>query len=578
MIKKKLGDLLLERGYVTPAHLEEALKEQLISGKRVGLVLVDKGYITDEQLVEVVSDRLNIPKVSLKQMVIDPSVVQEVPVELARRYTLIPIFRVGKNLTIAMADPLNIIALDDIKYHSGMTVRRAIATPSEIVEAINDYYSVADSLKEIIGLRGDEPQTTSPASGVEIESESESPVIKLVNLIISKAVRERASDIHIEPEENRIRIRNRVNGIMREEAAPPKSLQNELLSRIKIAANLDVSEKRLPQDGRFMMTVDDATVDLRVSTLPTIWGEKIVIRLLDRRNLLLSFSDLGFSPKNEEAWQNVIRKPEGLVLITGPTSSGKTSTLYATLSEINSIEKNIITIEDPVEYSLPLIIQVQINEKAGLTFPSTLRAILRQNPDTIMIGEIRDKETAQMAIRSALTGHLVLSTIHTNDAPSAITRLTDMGIEPYLVASSLKGILAQRLVRMNCPHCSEPYTPAKNLLKRAGLIELVDEIKFKHGVGCSECKRTGFQGLTGIYEFVEITPHLAEMITNGCSDSEIKNEARRDSYVPLFEMGLEKLAAGVVNLEELLKETSNIEATGHRPDQMTRTTIHASTV
>ncbi|MCD6346977.1 MAG: type II/IV secretion system protein, partial [Bacteroidales bacterium] len=367
------------------------------------------------------------------------------------------------------------------------------------------------------------------------------------------------SDIHIEPEESKLRIRYRIDGVMREEAAPPKSMQNELISRIKVSANLDVSEKRLPQDGRFMVQVDGSFVDLRISTLPTIHGEKIVIRLLDRRNLLLKFKQLGFNEKIETSWNNIINEPEGLVLISGPTSSGKTSTLYATLQDINSVEKNIITVEDPVEYSLPLIIQVQINEKAGLTFPSTLRSILRQNPDTIMIGEIRDGETARMAVRSALTGHVVFSTIHTNDAPSTIMRLIDMGIESYLVASALKGVLAQRLVRTNCPDCSESYRPSDIVLQRAGLIDRADSFNFQHGVGCPKCKNSGFRGLTGIYEFLEVSSSMAELIMRGASLHQLMDNARQNGYKPLFEAGLEKIKLGTVCLEELLKETSNIE-------------------
>jgi len=559
MVKKKIGELLLEKGLISPQQLEEGLKEQALSGRRLGEILVDRGRITEEQLIDTVSERLSIPRISLPSMVIDPQVIRRVSVELARRYTLIPIFEIGNALTLAMADPLNIIAIEEIKYRTGRNINRAVASSTEINDAIDQYYSVADSLTQIISGSPDEEASPALEKSSVVETVSESAVVKLVNLMITKAVKDRASDIHVEPEETRLRIRYRVNGAMREEAAPPKSMQNELISRIKIAANLDVSEKRLPQDGRFMMNVDGANIDLRVSTLPTINGEKIVIRILDRRNLLLTLKQLGFSEKMEQAWNNTIRKPEGLILISGPTSSGKTSTLYTTLQTINSIEKNIITVEDPVEYSLPLIIQIQINEKAGLTFPSTLRAMLRQNPDIIMIGEIRDRETAQMAVRSALTGHLVFSTIHTNDAPSAIARLTDMGLENYLVASALKGVLAQRLVRVNCPECRESYRPADSILERAGLLELADVYDFQRGTGCPQCKKIGYKGQTGIFEFVEITPYLSELIMRNASINQIKEEARKNGYIPLFEIGLERLRMGVVSLEELLKETYNID-------------------
>lgn len=559
MAKKKIGDLLVEKGLITAQQLEEGLRDQSVLGKRLGEILVAKGYITEEQLIDAVSERLSIPKISLTSMVIDPQIVQRVSVDVARRYTLIPVFEIGNTLTVAMADPLNIIAIDEIKYLTNLNIKRVIAAASEIRDAIDQYYSVGDSLSHIIGIRREESSAVVDSITSLTDPQSETPIIKLVNLIIAKAVKEKASDIHIEPEEARMRIRYRVDGVMREEAAPPKSMQNELISRIKIAANLDVSEKRLPQDGRFFMNVEGQMVDLRVSTLPTIHGEKIVIRILDRRNLLLTFDQLGFSHRLEQRWRNVIHKPEGLVLISGPTSSGKTSTLYAALQEINSVEKNIITVEDPVEYSLPLIIQIQINEKAGLTFPSSLRSILRQNPDVIMIGEIRDTETAQMAIRSSLTGHLVFSTIHTNDAPSAITRLVDMGIENYLVASAIKGVLAQRLVRVNCQECLESYRPPDPILQRAGLVDLADCFEFKRGVGCPACKMTGFKGQTGIFEFVELTPSLAELIIQNASLNTIREEAHKFGYIPLFEMGLEKLTAGTVCLEELLKETSNVD-------------------
>ena len=570
--RRRIGDVLVDGGIITQAQLDEALAEQRHTGHRLGDILLANRYVTDDQLADAVAERLDVPRIAISAMVIDPAVIQHVPVELARRYTLIPVFAIGNSLTLAMADPLNIIAIDEIKYLTRRDINRAVASAAEIRAAIDEYYSVADSLSEIMVARGEQADMTAAKPSPQRQAETEAPVVKLVNLIISKAVRDRAADIHIEPEENRMRVRYRVDGVMREEAAPPKSMQSELISRIKVACDMDVSEKRLPQDGRFAAEVDGLTVDLRVSTLPTIHGEKIVIRVLDRRSLRLTFDQLGFDEPVKRAWEEVIRKPEGLILITGPTSSGKTSTLYTTLQTINSIEKNIITVEDPVEYSLPLIIQIQINEKAGLTFPSTLRSMLRQNPDVIMIGEIRDKETAQMAIRSALTGHLVFSTMHTNDAPSAVTRLVDMEIEPYLVASSLSGILAQRLVRTNCPDCLEPYQPATKELTRAGLTERdALQIKFRRGVGCSQCKGTGLHGLTGIFEYVQVTPQVAELITNKASLNKIREEARRNGYRSLLEMGMEKVTQGTVCLEEVLKQTSHVDeltSKGHREAEL----------
>jgi type IV pilus assembly protein PilB len=559
MARKKLGDVLIEKGYVTPEQLQQALDKQPATGQRLGDQLVDAGVITEEQLIDAISDRLAIPRLSLDAMVIDPAVIQRVPVDLARRYTLVPVFSIGSTITLAMADPLNIIAIEEIKYRTGCEIKRAVASISEIKKAIDDYYSVADSIDGLIAADSETAQLKPTELPSTAEADTDTPVIKLVNLIISKAVKDRASDIHIEPDETSLRVRYRLSGSMREEASPPKAMQKELISRIKIAANMDVSEKRLPQDGRFMMNVDGTAVDLRVSTLPTIHGEKVVIRILDQRNMMRSFTELGFREKLKVCWQNIIHKPEGLVLLSGPTSSGKTSTLYATLVEVNSIEKNIITVEDPVEYSISLVNQVQINEKAGLTFPSTLRSILRQNPDIIMIGEIRDAETAKMAIRSSLTGHLVFSTIHTNDAPSAISRLIDMGIESYLVMSALKGVLAQRLVRVNCPDCLESYHPSETILARAGMADLVDVVDFKRGAGCTHCKMTGFAGQTGIFEFLEVTPEMSELIYEGASLSHIRESARKSGYVPLFEAGLEKVSGGIISLEELLKETTNIE-------------------
>lgn len=559
MARKKIGDLLVENGFITPEQLREALKAQASTGNRLGSILIENGLITEDQLVYTISERLGIQRISLASLVIDPEVIKLIPVEVARRYVLVPIFSIGDTITLAMSDPLNIIAIEQVKYSTSMEIKRVVASSREIKDAIDQYYSVADSLNEIVASRVDEGDLGENELLRTDALEADSPIVRLVNVIITKAVKDRASDVHIEPDESKVRVRYRVNGVMREEAAPPKSMQNEVISRIKIAAEMDVSERRIPQDGRFMTMVDGAVIDLRVSTLPTIHGEKIVIRILDRRNLLLSFANLGFDPEIEESWKSLIRRPEGLVLICGPTSSGKTSTLYATLSEINSIEKNIVTIEDPVEYSLPLINQIQINEKAGLGFPSALRSILRQNPDIIMVGEIRDAETARMAIRASLTGHLVFSTVHTNDAPSAITRLIDMGIERYMVAASIKGVLAQRLVRMNCPECVQSYQPSRTVLKRAGLTKVAGEIDFKAGTGCRLCNQTGFQRQTGIYEYFESTPELVELILQGESLNKVRKEARKSGFVPLFEAGLKKVIEGQVNLEELLAETSNAE-------------------
>ena len=417
---KRIGDLLVEKGLINQDQLNDALREQTATGNKLGQVLINQGLITEDALIDVISSRLGIPKITLESLVIDPSIVDLVPLSVAKKHQLIPIFRIGAALTVAMVDPLDVIALDELKYITNLKINRVVATSQTIKTAIEQYYSVKDSMAEVLKDMGDEDLGPVDLKQAELEAEaaaaSEAPMIKLVNLLIIQAVKEKASDIHIEPDEKKLRIRYRVNGVLKEETSPPTNLHSGIISRLKVMAQMDVSEKRIPQDGRFAIKVGSFEVDVRASTLPTIHGEKAVLRILDRRNLLLGFPNLGFDKQTYKNYESIIRKPEGLILITGPTGSGKTTTLYATLEEIKSIEKNIITIEDPVEYSLPLINQVQINEKAGLTYASTLRSILRQNPDIIMVGEIRDSETAQMAVRSALTGHLVFSTLHTNDA------------------------------------------------------------------------------------------------------------------------------------------------------------------
>ena len=558
MIRKKIGDILIEKGLITTAQLDDALKTQRATGAKLGQILVEKGLITENQLAESVAARLNIPRISLKSVIVDPQVIATVPVELARRYSLIPVFKINNVLTVAMADPLNIIAIDELKYLSHCDVRRVIALQSEIEAAIDEYYSVADSIQEVIGDYPvpEKPAARAPKIATGALGDDDTPVVKLVDLIINRAIKDKASDIHIEPDEDRLRIRYRINGVMREEASPPKNLQSEIISRIKVAAGMDVSEKRLPQDGRLTVPTDHGDVDLRISTLPTVHGEKTVIRILDKHVLNIGLDHLGFDENLLERWRRLIDKKEGLILITGPTSSGKTTTLYSVLQEINSIEKNIITVEDPVEYSLPLINQVQTNEKAGLTFASLLRYILRQNPDTIMIGEIRDSETARMAMRSALTGHLVFSTLHTNDAPGGIARLLDMDLENYLVASALKGILAQRLLRTNCPNCRQEYTPGTMELKLAGLHDQVDQIKFYKAPGCKECRMSGYQGQTGIFELLEIDDTMVDLIIGGASEIEMKNHATDRDYRPLFETGLDLVKNGSVPLEELLRVLS----------------------
>lgn len=559
--QKKTGDLLRDKGYITEDQLRTALAIQKTSGKKLGNILVDTGIITEEHLVEVMSERLKIPKLNLSSLVINPQVIACIPVDVAKRFKLLPVFRMGNTLTLAMADPLNVIALDEVKYITKCVIKRAVVGAKAVTEAIDRYYSVADSVRDILGDEAEETVAVSdtPADQSDEIISGDSTVVKLVNLILARAVGDGASDIHIEPDEGQLRIRYRVNGVMREEASPPKKLQSEIISRVKIASNLDVSEKRLPQDGRMSITVGQNVVDLRVSTLPTIHGEKVAIRILDKRKMRTGLPELGMHTDVLDAWRLHIRKPEGLILISGPTSSGKTSTLYASLQEINSIEKNIITVEDPVEFSLPLINQVQINEKTGLVFANALRSILRQNPDIIMVGEMRDAETAAIGIRAALTGHLVFSTIHTNDAVATITRLVDMGIERYLVASALQAVLAQRLVRTICEGCKEEAEISGAVRERLTELNHYPDAKFYRGRGCRECRGTGYSGLTGLFELVNVTDRIREMILENASETAIRSEASRGGYHLLAGAGMDLVAAGVTTVDEVLKVTAPAE-------------------
>jgi type IV pilus assembly protein PilB len=565
--QKRIGELLRNKGHITEEQLRTALAIQKTSGKKLGNILVDTGIITEDQLVEVISERLKIPKLNLSSLVINPQVISSVPVDVAKRFKLLPVFRLGNTLTLAMSDPLNVIALDEIKYITKCVIKRAVVGEKAVTEAIDRYYSVADSVRDILGDETEEAPPAgeaTPDKGDDVIT-GDSTVVKLVNLILTRAVADGASDVHIEPDERQLRIRYRVNGVMREEASPPKKLQSEIISRIKIASSLDVSEKRLPQDGRMSITVGQNMVDLRVSTLPTIHGEKVVIRILDKRKMKTGLTELGMHTDILDGWRRHIRKPEGLILISGPTSSGKTSTLYASLQEINSIEKNIITVEDPVEFSLPLVNQVQVNEKTGLVFANALRSILRQNPDIIMVGEIRDTDTAAVSIRAALTGHLVFSTIHTNDAVATITRLVDMGIERYLVASALQAILAQRLVRTICENCKEEAEISPAVRDRLGEAHRYPGVTFYHGLGCRECRETGYSGLTGLFEMVTVNDNIREMILQNASEAAIRTEASRGGYHPLAGAGMDLAAAGVTTIDEILKVTTPAELTVSTP-------------
>ncbi|MDZ7262751.1 MAG: ATPase, T2SS/T4P/T4SS family, partial [candidate division KSB1 bacterium] len=453
LLYKKLGEMLLEKNLITREQLNLALEIQQKTKDKLGKIFVEKGWVTEETLLDVLSQNLKIPKIKLDSYVIDPAIITIVPQQFALKYQLMPLFKVGDELTVAMSDPLDIFAIDALHYRTRCKIHVALASEKDILQAIEKYYTVKDSMDRVIRdldkaevaqIKEEKDHTSTRAI---VEDSDEASVIKLVNLFILQAIKDKASDIHVEPDEGMLRIRYRVDGVLREAFTPPKQLHPMIISRIKIMADLDVAERRIPQDGRFHFKAEKKEVDVRVSILPTVEGEKAVLRILDKTSVLFGLEEMGFSEDNLQQWRSLIRKPEGIILITGPTGSGKTTTLYGVLKEINSVEKNIVTVENPVEYKFPLINQVQINPKAGLTFSTGLRAVLRQDPDIIMIGEIRDLESAEIAIRSALTGHLVLSSIHANDAVGVIFRLLDLGVEPFLISSSLVGIVAQRMIR-----------------------------------------------------------------------------------------------------------------------------------
>ncbi|WP_258359262.1 GspE/PulE family protein [Moorella sulfitireducens] len=542
--RRRLGDLLIAAGMITPAQLEEALREQKRSGERLGKVLVRLGFITEASILEVLEFQLGIPKVVLADYHLDPEVVRLVPEGLARRYQAIPIRLDGNRLLVAMADPLNLLALDDLRLATGKEIMPAIAAEREIEEALSQFWQEAASavMGEVAAAAALEVTGPGGAEGA--------PAVRLVNSFIQQAIQMRASDIHIEPQEGEVRVRLRVDGLLRELTHLPLGVLSSLISRIKIMAGMDIAEKRLPQDGRFQFTLGKRSVDLRVSSLPTVYGEKIVLRLLDQSTMLLSLDDLGFLPGLKERFESLIHNSYGMLLITGPTGSGKTTTLYATLNILSSPEKNIITIEDPVEYLLPGINQVRVNPKAGLTFASGLRSILRQDPDIIMVGEIRDRETADIAVRAATTGHLVFSTLHTNDAAGAVTRLLDMGVESYLVNSSLIGVVAQRLVRRLCPHCREIYRPEQGSLEKTWL-PAVEELW--RGRGCQRCNFTGYAGRTAIQEVLVMNEELRGLVTAKAPAMALKEAAIAAGMVPLMQDGLEKVRQGITTVNEVLR-------------------------
>lgn len=544
--RKRLGDLLVETGMITAQQLQVTLSEKA-DGQKLGDALLQQGLITEQQLIEVLEFQLGIPHISLYRYPFDTKLFTLVPKELAKRKLVIPLKREGDKLFVAMADPMDFFTVDDLRLSTGFHVEPAIATKDDILRAINKYYDSNEGFEEFMEL-------TSPVETIkeEVLNESDSPIIRLVNQLLSGASTLKASDIHIDPQETRIVVRYRVDGILRVERVLPKHMQNVLIARIKIMANLDITENRIPQDGRIKVNIDFHPVDLRVSTMPTVFGEKIVMRILDMGSTLNDIKKLGFNKQNIERFLKMISKPNGIVLITGPTGSGKSSTLYAALNKLNSEEVNIITIEDPVEYQLEGINQIQVNQNVGMTFAAGLRSILRQDPDIIMVGEIRDKETVEVSVRASLTGHLVLSTIHTNDALSSVTRMLDMGVEPFLVASSLSGVVAQRLVRKVCRDCAKSNEPTKREIdifaKRGIQIKTVWK-----GSGCSSCNMTGYRGRIAIHEVLEINEELRKAIMNEEPVTVLREIAVKNGTIFLIDDGLLKVQQGLTTTEEVLR-------------------------
>ncbi|MBI5409848.1 MAG: type IV-A pilus assembly ATPase PilB [Nitrospirae bacterium] len=561
----KLGQLLISSNIITEEQLLKALEMQKNEGGRIGTCLIKLGFVTDEKLVQFLSKQYGVPAVALSTENIDPSVVKFIPYDVAHKYQIFPISKNGAALTIAMTDPSNVFAIDDIKFMTGYDVRPVVASEFSIKEAIAKHYEQSDALQNVVDsitdLTGENVDLIQDAEDdidlSELKSAvEEAPVVKLVNLILGEAISRGASDIHIEPYEKIFRVRYRIDGVLYDVMQPPTKLKAALSSRIKIMAELDIAERRLPQDGRIKLKVKDRAVDLRVSTLPTLFGEKIVMRILDKSSLVLDLTKLGFEETALKDFDEAIRLPFGMVLVTGPTGSGKTTTLYSALSTVNSIDVNIMTAEDPVEYNLPGINQVHVREEVGLTFAAALRSFLRQDPDIIMVGEIRDLETAEIAVKAALTGHLVLSTLHTNDAPSTITRMVNMGVEPFLVSASVLLILAQRLCRKVCQHCkAEDNIPETALLNIGITKEEIGTFKCYKGAGCPTCNGTGYKGRIALYEVMPLKEELKEMIIKEASALELKKAAVRNGMRTLRMSGLTKLKEGVTTVEEILRVT-----------------------
>ena len=570
-MSQRLGDLLVKEKVITTEQLEQAVKLQKESHSRLASALVKLGFLSDEDVTNFLSRQYGVPAINLSYFEIDPAVVKLIPYETAKRYQILPLSRVGASLTIAMVDPTNVFAMDDIKFMTGFNIEPVVASESSILEGIEKAYGTSkeaelEQVMQSINDSGEGTDIEVQAEAQELElkelekAADEAPIVKLVNLVLTDAVKRGASDIHMEPYEKEFRVRFRIDGVLQLIMNPPLKLKDAITSRLKIMAKLDISEKRLPQDGRIMLKMNiggkKKQLDFRVSTLPTLWGEKIVLRLLDKENLRLDMTKLGFEQESLVKFEKAILKPYGMVLVTGPTGSGKTNTLYSSISRLNQVDTNIMTAEDPVEFQLGGVNQVQMKEQIGLNFAAALRAFLRQDPNIILVGEIRDFETAEIAIKAALTGHLVLSTLHTNGAPETITRLMNMGIEPFLVATSVHLICAQRLIRRICKDCSEPVEmPVQALIDEGYTPEEAKTVQIMKGKGCATCNKTGYKGRTGLYEVMEVDDEIKELVLVGASALELKKKAIERGMITLRRSGLIKVAQGWTTLEEVARET-----------------------
>jgi len=575
----KLGETLLKDNLITPQQLKEALDYQRLNGGRLASTLVKLGILSDEEVTAVLSRQYGVSSVNLDLFEVDPAAISLVPRETAERYSVLPLSRVGATLTLAMVDPTNVFAVDDIKFMTGLSVEPVVVSEGALQAAVGKYYGTSRELElarvmeDLVAETSQKPDYGEDFDQFELEEDSEeidlenlermaedAPVVKLVNVILVDALRRGASDIHIEPYEKEFRVRFRIDGILYHIMTPPMKMRDAMTSRLKILARLDIAEKRLPQDGRIKLRVKldgrSRELDFRVSSLPTIFGEKLVMRLLDKENLRLDLSLLGFESESLNRFKRNIIKPYGMVLVTGPTGSGKTSTLYSALQSLNTLDTNIMTAEDPVEYNLQGVNQVQMKESIGLNFAAALRSFLRQDPNIILVGEIRDFETAEIAVKAALTGHMVLSTIHTNDAPSTISRLMNMGIEPFLVATSVNLIQAQRLVRRICKECkSEVRMPVEALIDVGFQPAEAAEVAVFKGAGCSACNNTGYKGRIGLYEVLEITDEIRELILVGASGLELRRKGIEEGMLTLRQSGIEKIKQGSTTVDEVVRET-----------------------